>query len=52
MIAAIVSAKFPDAAGDRVAANLIDGVNHMGIVSDPAAASAITDDVAKAGGGS
>ena len=28
---------------------LIDGVNHMGIVSDPVAVSAIADDVAKAG---
>jgi pimeloyl-ACP methyl ester carboxylesterase len=28
---------------------LIAGVNHMGIVSDPAAVSAIADDVAKAG---
>ena len=31
---------------------LIDGVNHMGILSDPAAVSAIADDVAKAGSGS
>jgi hypothetical protein len=28
---------------------LIDGVNHMGIVSDPVAVSAIADDVVKAG---
>jgi hypothetical protein len=28
---------------------LIDGVNHMGVVSDPKAVSAIVDDVAKAG---
>ncbi len=31
---------------------LIDGVNHMGIVSTPAATSAIADEVAKAGSGS
>jgi hypothetical protein len=31
---------------------LIDGVNHMGIVSDPRAVSAIAEDVVKAGGGS
>jgi alpha-beta hydrolase superfamily lysophospholipase len=30
---------------------LIDGVNHMGIVSDPAAVSVIADDVARAGSG-
>jgi alpha-beta hydrolase superfamily lysophospholipase len=31
---------------------LIDGVNHIGIVSDPAAVSAIADDVARTGSGS
>ncbi len=31
---------------------LIDGVNHMGIVSNPAAVSVIADDVAQAGSGS
>ena len=36
----------------RVAVNLIDGVNHMEIVSAPTAVSLIADDVAKAGGGS
>jgi hypothetical protein len=44
--------KFQDAVGPRVAVRLIDGVNHMGIVSDPAAVAAIVDDVAKAGSGS
>jgi alpha-beta hydrolase superfamily lysophospholipase len=44
--------KFQDAVGPRVAVRLIDGVNHMGIVSDPAAVAAIADDVAKAGSGS
>jgi len=44
--------KYGDAVGPRVSVNLIDGVNHMGIVSDPAAVSAIADDVAKVGSGS
>jgi len=33
----------------RVNVKLIDGINHMGIVSNPAAVSAIADDVATAG---
>jgi alpha-beta hydrolase superfamily lysophospholipase len=44
--------KYGDAVGPRATVRLIDGVNHMGIVSDPAAVSAIADDVAKAGSGS
>src|SRR3984957_1369103 len=44
--------KYADAVGPRVPVKLIDGVNHMGIVSDPAAVSAIAEDVAKAGSGS
>jgi alpha-beta hydrolase superfamily lysophospholipase len=44
--------RYSDAVGARVPVKLIDGVNHMGIVSDPAAVSAIADDVAKAGAGS
>ena len=44
--------KYGDAVGSRVPVRLIDGVNHMGIVSDPAAVSVIADDVAKAGSGS
>jgi alpha-beta hydrolase superfamily lysophospholipase len=44
--------KFQDAVGPRVPVRLIEGVNHMGIVSDPAAVAAIVDDVAKAGSGS
>jgi alpha-beta hydrolase superfamily lysophospholipase len=43
--------KYKDAVGQRAAVKLIDGVNHMGIVSDPAAVSAIADDVVKAGSG-
>jgi alpha-beta hydrolase superfamily lysophospholipase len=44
--------KYREAVGERVPVSLIDGVNHMGIVSDPVAVSAIADDVAKAGSGS
>ena len=44
--------KYKEAVGERVSVRLIEGVNHMGIVSDPAALSAIADDVAKAGSGS
>ncbi len=44
--------KYSDAVGPRVPVRLIDGVNHMGIVSDPAAVSVIADDVARAGSGS
>jgi len=44
--------KYSDAVGARVPVRLIDGVNHMGIVSDPAAVSVIADDVARAGSGS
>jgi alpha-beta hydrolase superfamily lysophospholipase len=35
-----------DAVGDRATVRIIDGVNHMGIVSDPRAVSVIVDDVA------
>jgi alpha-beta hydrolase superfamily lysophospholipase len=44
--------KYKDAVGEHVPVRLIDGVNHMGIVSDPAAVSAIAEEVAKAGSGS
>jgi alpha-beta hydrolase superfamily lysophospholipase len=44
--------KYRDAVGQRAPVTLIDGVNHMGIVSDPAAVTAIADDVVKAGSGS
>jgi alpha-beta hydrolase superfamily lysophospholipase len=44
--------KYKDAVGERVTVRLIEGVNHMGIVSEPAAVSAIAEDVAKAGSGS
>ena len=38
-----------EAVGDRATVRLIDGVNHMGIVSDPRAVSVIADDVATSG---
>jgi alpha-beta hydrolase superfamily lysophospholipase len=38
--------RYKDAVGQRAEVRLIDGVNHMGIVSDGAAVSAILDDVA------
>jgi alpha-beta hydrolase superfamily lysophospholipase len=44
--------KYADAVGPRVPVRLIDGVNHMEIVSAPAAVSAIADDLAKVGSGS
>ena len=44
--------KYLEAAGQRIAVNLIGGVNHMGIVSDPAAVTAIADEVVKPGQGS
>jgi alpha-beta hydrolase superfamily lysophospholipase len=43
---------YRDAVGQRAPVRLIDGVNHMGIVSDPAAVSVIADDVVKAVSGS
>jgi alpha-beta hydrolase superfamily lysophospholipase len=48
----MVPDQYQEAIGQRVPVRLIDGVNHMGIVSDPAAVSAIADDVAKVGSGS
>jgi alpha-beta hydrolase superfamily lysophospholipase len=46
------SDKYKEAVGERVSVKLIDGVNHMGIVSDPAAVSVVADEVVKAGSGS
>ena len=43
---------YRDAVGQRAPVRLIDGVNHMGIVSDPAAVSVIADEVVKAVSGS
>jgi pimeloyl-ACP methyl ester carboxylesterase len=46
------SDKYQEAVGDRATVRIIGGVNHMGIVSDPAAVAVIADDVAKPDGGS
>lgn len=43
------SDKYREAVGDRATVRIIDGVNHMGIVGNPAAVSIIADDVAKTG---
>lgn len=48
----MVPDKYSEAVSSRAAVRLIDGVNHMGIVSDPAAVSAIVDDMVQAGSGS
>ncbi len=45
----IDSGKFPETVGDRATLRILDGINHMGIVSSPAAVSVIADDVATAG---
>jgi alpha-beta hydrolase superfamily lysophospholipase len=44
--------KYQEIVGDRVPVRIIDGINHMGIVGDPAAVSIIADDVATTGLGS
>lgn len=41
--------KYQEAVGNRATVRIIDGINHMGIVSAPAAVSVIADDVAKSG---
>jgi alpha-beta hydrolase superfamily lysophospholipase len=43
----MLSEKYREAVGDRATVRTIDGINHMGIVGDPAAVSIIADDVAK-----
>jgi len=45
----IHSDKLQEVAGDRATVRIIDGINHMGIVSSPAAVSVIADDVATTG---
>jgi alpha-beta hydrolase superfamily lysophospholipase len=45
----IISDKFHEAVGDRATIRIIDGINHMGIVGNPAAVSIIADDVATSG---
>jgi alpha-beta hydrolase superfamily lysophospholipase len=39
--------KYQEAVGNRATVRIIDGVNHMGIISAPAAVSIVADDVAK-----
>jgi alpha-beta hydrolase superfamily lysophospholipase len=46
------SQKFGETVGNRATIKLIDGVDHMGIVHDPAAISIIADDVATTGASS
>jgi alpha-beta hydrolase superfamily lysophospholipase len=48
----ILSNKIGEAVGDRATIRIIDGINHMGIVSSPAAVSIIADDVARSGASS
>lgn len=48
----IRSDKIDEAVGNRATIRIIDGINHMGIVGDPAAVSVIADDVAKTGASS
>jgi len=45
----MVSDRYDEAVGGRATVRIIDGVNHMGIVHDPAAVSIIADDVATTG---
>jgi alpha-beta hydrolase superfamily lysophospholipase len=45
----IISDRIHEALGDRATIRIIDSVDHMGIVSNPAATSAIADDVATTG---
>lgn len=43
----MLAGKYQEAVGNRATVRIIDGINHMGIVRDPAAVSIIADDVAK-----
>ncbi|MBV9984387.1 alpha/beta fold hydrolase [Bradyrhizobium sp.] len=45
----MIADKYRDAVGEHVPVHLIDGVNHMAIVSDPRAVAAIADDVVSHG---
>ena len=45
----MVSDKYRDAAGPHATVRIIEGVDHMGIVSNPAAVGAIAEAVAQAG---
>jgi alpha-beta hydrolase superfamily lysophospholipase len=43
----MLSGKYQEAVGNRATIRIIEGINHMGIVGNPAAVSVIADDVAK-----
>jgi alpha-beta hydrolase superfamily lysophospholipase len=45
----MLSGKYQEAAGNRATVRILDGINHMGIVSNPSALSVIADDVATTG---
>jgi pimeloyl-ACP methyl ester carboxylesterase len=45
----MLSAKYQEAVGDRATVRILDGIDHMGIVANPAATSIIADDVATIG---
>lgn len=45
----MLSQQYQDALANRVTVRIIEGINHMGIVADPAAVSIVADDVATTG---
>lgn len=45
----MLSGKYQQAAGNRATVRIIDGIDHMGIVANPAALSIVADDVATTG---
>jgi alpha-beta hydrolase superfamily lysophospholipase len=45
----MLAGKYQEAVGNRATVRIIDGINHMGIVRDPAVVSIIADDVATTG---
>ena len=45
----MLSGKYQEAVGNRVAVRIIDGIDHMGIVANPAALSIVADDIATTG---
>jgi pimeloyl-ACP methyl ester carboxylesterase len=45
----MLSGKYQEAVGNRATVRIIDGIDHMGIVANPAALSIVADDVATTG---
>ena len=45
----LLPGKYQEIVGDRVPVKIIDGIDHMGIVGNPAAVSIIADDLATTG---